>query len=398
MEIWRRNLLICCFAGFVVCIGVSQMAPILPLYIAELGIHNLNDIERWTGIVFSCAFISLAVFSPIWGRLSDTYGRKPMMLRASLWLGAIMFGMGLAQNVYQLAGLRLFQGAMSGFQAAVIPFIAQSTPGVHSGWALGMFYTAQVSGMLLGPMLGGILSEIAGYRCNFFIIGICCLIGFASLFLIKEDFHPQPQAASLTLKDVVRILPNPRLIIGLFLTTLVMQFAIMSIQPIITIYITQLVPSQEHVAFIAGAVFSCAGFASMLSASHIGKLADKIGSQKILFASLLVAGLSFIPQGMVRTPVELGALRFLLGIALAGLLPSVNNLIRQYTPSVCLGRVYGFNQAAQYMGMFAGAFLGGHIAAAIGIQNLFFVTAALLLINAAWCRIAVCRPIDKANR
>lgn len=394
MEIWKRNLLICCCAGFIVSIGMSQMAPILPLYISELGIHNLEEVERWSGIIFSCNFISLAIFSPIWGRLSDKYGRKKMTLRASLWLGIIMVGMGLAQNVYQLAGLRLAQGAMSGFQAAVIPLIAQSTPRSRSGWALSMFFTAQVSGALLGPLFGGLLSEFAGYRENFFIIGAFCFAGFLLLFLLKEDFHPQPHTASMTLKRTFKELPNTKLIIGLFITTLVMQFALMSIQPIITVYITQLVTSQHHVAFIAGAVFSCAGFASMLSASRIGKLADRIGSQKILFVSLLIGGLSFIPQGLVRTPAQLGALRFILGIAVAGLLPSVNNLIRQYTPAVCLGRIYGFNQSAQFMGMFIGAFLGGNIAAAVGIKNVFFLTAAMLLINAVWCKMVICPSVE----
>ena len=392
MEIWKRNLAICCCASFIVSVGMSQMAPILPLYIESLGINNFQEIERWSGIIFSCNFISLAIFSPIWGRLSDKYGRKPMTLRASLWLGIIMVGMGLAQNVYQLAGLRLAQGAMSGFQAAIIPLIAQSTPKEHSGWALGIFFTSQVSGALLGPLFGGLLSETVGYRENFLIIGACCFVGFLLLFLLKENFHPQPQIAALTLSRTFNALPDKKLIIGLFVTTLIMQFALMSIQPIITVYIAQLAASPEHLALIAGIVFSCAGFASMLSASRIGRLADTIGSQKILFISLLLSGCSFILQGFVRTPAELGALRFILGIATAGLLPSVNNLIRQYTPSACLGRIYGFNQSAQFLGMFAGSFLGGHLAALIGIKNVFFITALLLLLNAVWCRVMIYHP------
>ena len=68
--LWKKNLYICCIASFIVSIGMSQMAPILPLYIAELGVDNPADIARWSGIVFGCNFISLAIFSPIWGRFS----------------------------------------------------------------------------------------------------------------------------------------------------------------------------------------------------------------------------------------------------------------------------------------------------------------------------------------
>ena len=88
MEIWKRNLFICCLASFIVSVGMSQMAPILPIYIEELGVSDPRDVARWAGIVFGCNFISLAIFSPIWGRLADRYGRKPMILRASGWLGS----------------------------------------------------------------------------------------------------------------------------------------------------------------------------------------------------------------------------------------------------------------------------------------------------------------------
>lgn len=391
MEIWKRNLWVCCAASFIVSIGMSQMAPMLPLYVAELGITDHGAIARWSGIIFGCNFVSLAIFSPIWGRLADRWGRKPMVLRASLWLSLIMFGMGLAQNVWQLCGLRLLQGALSGYQAAVIPLIAQETPKEHSGWALGMLFTGQVSGSLLGPLLGGWLFELVGCRHTFFVIGTFCFLGFLSLFSVKENFTPLSQSAILSMKDVWKKLPQPNLIICLFVTTLLMQFATMSIQPIITVYIAQIVSSSDHLALIAGAVFSCSGFASMLAASRLGRLSDHIGPEKVLLASLILAGMDFIPQGLVTTPLELGILRFILGIAIAGLLPSVNSLIRQYTPAACLGRIYGFNQSAQFIGMFGGAFLGGHIAESIGIRYVFFISAALLLANACWCRFTIVR-------
>ena len=181
MDIWKKNMWICTAASFIVSIGMSQMAPIMPLYIEELGVTDADAIAMWAGIVFGCNFISLAIFSPIWGRLSDKYGRKPMMLRASAWLGLIMVGMGLAGNVWHLVILRLLQGALSGFQAAAIPLIAQETPSERSGWAMSIFFTGQVSGGLLGPVVGGWLSEIFGYRQTFFIIGAFCSLSLGAV-------------------------------------------------------------------------------------------------------------------------------------------------------------------------------------------------------------------------
>lgn len=392
MEHWKKNLAICCFACFIVSIGMSQMAPILPLYIAEIGITGQADIARWSGIIFGANFISLAIASPIWGRLSDRYGRKPMALRASLWLGVIMIGMGLAQNVWQMTALRLIQGAMSGFLGAIVPLVAQETPEDKSGWALGMFFTSQVSGALIGPLLGGWLAELFSCRQTFFVVGAFCFLGFIATCFIHETFRPQPKAAARSFGETWHTLPDSRLIFGLFITTFIMHFALMSIQPIVTVYIATLIPESDHIALTAGAVFSAAGIASALSASHIGHLSDRIGPQRVLFAALIVAGLVFLPQAFVHTPLELGTLRFILGLATAGLLPSINSLIRRNTPADCLGRIYGLNQAAQFVGMFSGSILGGWLAASIGIASVFLIPGVLLLINAGWFRFMVYRP------
>ena len=388
MEIWKRNLYICCLASFIVSAGMSQMAPILPLYIAELGVADSGDVARWAGIVFGCNFISLAIFSPVWGKLADRYGRKPMILRASGWLGLIMIGMSFAQSVWHLVVLRLLQGCLSGFQAAVIPLIAQETPREHSGWAMGMFFTAQVTGGLLGPLIGGMISELIGIRHSFLLMGSLCLLGFLALTQVRETRRTAAAEAPAGLRDVFSALPHRRAVIGLFLTTLVLHFSLTCIQPILTVYVSELAPDTEHLAVISGAVFSSAGFASMLTASRLGHISDHIGAQNVLPACLLLAGLVSIPQGLVTAPWQLALLRFLHGIAIAGLMPSVNSLIRQLTPPACLGQIYGFNQSAQFIGMFSGAFLGGHLAAVFGIRQMFFAVALLLLIDAAWCRQA----------
>ena len=309
-----------------------------------------------------------------------------MILRASGWLGLIMIGMSFAQSVWHLVVLRLLQGCLSGFQAAVVPLIAQETPREHSGWAMGMFFTAQVTGGLLGPLIGGMISELIGIRHSFLLMGSLCLLGFLALTQVRETRRTAAAGTPTGLRDVFSALPHRRAVVGLFLTTLVLHFSLTCIQPILTVYVSELAPDTEHLAVISGAVFSSAGFASMLTASRLGHISDRIGAQNVLIACLLLAGLVSIPQGLVTAPWQLALLRFLHGIAIAGLMPSVNSLIRQLTPPDCLGQIYGFNQSAQFIGMFSGAFLGGHLAAVFGIRQMFFAVALLLLIDAAWCR------------
>lgn len=98
-------------------------------------------------------FIISAIFSPVWGKAADKYGRKPMLLRESLGMAVVVFSMGFAQNVYELIALRLLQGVITGYSTACTTLIATQTDEKHAGWALGTISTANVAGSLLGPMI-----------------------------------------------------------------------------------------------------------------------------------------------------------------------------------------------------------------------------------------------------
>ncbi|MBU2702887.1 MFS family permease [Sporomusaceae bacterium BoRhaA] len=396
MEFWKRNLLVCWLGCFATAAGLSQIAPVLPLYIEHLGVQNIEEIEQLSGFAFGVTFIIMAIASPIWGQAADRYGRKPMLLRASLGMAIVITCMGFVQNVYQLVGLRLVQGAVSGFVSAAITLIATQAPKERAGWALGTLSTGAVGGMLLGPLIGGYLAETWGLRSVFFGTGTLLLIAFmASLLFVQEDFKP-PTKSVLSFREVWNLIPNPGIMITMFVTTFILQLALLSIEPIITVYITQLHVT-NHVALISGLVFAASGFANMLAAPQLGKISDKIGPQKVMLAALIAAGMLFIPQAFVTTPWQLMALRFLLGIAAAGLLPSINTLIMRNTPTAITGRCFGYNQSAQFLGSFGGSLLGGQTAATFGIHYVFFVTGALLLLNALWVYTTVCRQVSRQH-
>ncbi len=386
MEQWKRNVYICTLAAFITSAGMSQLAPMLPLYIRSLGVEDPGQVARWAGIVFAMNFVTLAIFSPIWGRLSDRYGRKLMCLRAVIWLGVINFGMGMAQHVWHLVVLRLLQGALSGFLATAMPLVSSESPSYRAGWSLGLFFTGQISGTLIGPLLGGWLAETVGFRNTYFIVGTMCLVSSLALLGIHETRRPvDRKVVSFSNRQAFLSLPRPSLLYGIFLTTFTFQFSLMCIQPILTVYIAALVPESDHIALISGAVFSSAGFASALFGSRLGALSDRIGAQKVLFCSLLTACVVSVPQAFVTAPWQLGMLRFIHGVAVAGLMPSVNYLIKQASPPEFLGRMYGFNQSFQFIGMSSGAIFGGYIAENFGIYILFFIAAAMLLASACVC-------------
>ncbi|MDP4083707.1 MAG: multidrug efflux MFS transporter [Bacillota bacterium] len=394
MPIWKRNLMICWFGMFVTGIGMSQIAPVLPLYIKRLGVNNTAFIAQFSGIAFGVTYIISAVFSPIWGQAADKYGRKPMLLRASLGMAIVIFSMGFAQNVYELIGLRLLQGVITGFGTACTTLIATQTDKEHAGWALGTLSTANVAGSLLGPMIGGFMEERLGLQNVFFVTGALLFIAFIiTALFVKESFTRQDKR-TLRAKEVWNSVPEKSLTVIMFVTFFVITLALFTVEPIITIYVTQLSQHTNHVALFAGMVFSASGLASIISAPRLGKLSDKIGAHKVILAALVVAGIVFVPQAFVKNPWQLMGLRFVLGLATAGLMPSVNIMLKTITPASLAGRVFGFSMSAGYLGVFGGSILGGQVAAYLGINYVFFITSALLLINAMWVYFKVYKKLN----
>ena len=384
MEKWKRNLIVCWFGTFVTMIGMSQIAPILPIYVKELGVTSIKLVEQISGIAFGLTFVTSAIFSPIWGKLADKYGRKPMLLRASLGMSIVVISMGFAHSIRLLIILRLLQGTISGYSTACTTLIATQTDKEHAGVALGTLSTAGIAGSLFGPVIGGYLEQIVGIRNEFFIIGTLLSIAFiASLIFVKEDFKPS-EVKVLNFKEVWDIIPDNVLVISMFITSFMLQLAFYSIEPIITVYVTSLSKNATNVAFISGLVFSTSGLANILAARHLGRLSDRIGAHKVMLVALIVAGIIFIPQAFVKNPWQLMGLRFILGLAAAGLTPSINTIIKKITPDAITGRAFGFNMSALYLGTFCGSVLGGQISANFGIKYIFFITSALLLLNSLW--------------
>lgn len=167
-------------------------------------------------------FVS-AFISPVWGRLADRYGRKPMCLRAALGMAIVLGAMGLVTNVWQLIGLRMVQGAFAAFISNSNALIATETPKEKSGGDIGVMAAGATGGNLLGPFLGGTLSSIFSYRTTFFITGgILLLVFLGTLFLVHEEgFAPVKPTPGQPNSGVLNQLALPRVILGLLVTTLI---------------------------------------------------------------------------------------------------------------------------------------------------------------------------------
>ncbi|KLW40310.1 multidrug resistance protein MdtG [Enterobacter sp. MGH119] len=257
---WKRNLTVAWLGCFLTGAAFSLVMPFLPLYVEQLGVTGHSALNMWSGLVFSITFLFSAIASPFWGGLADRKGRKIMLLRSALGMAIIMLLMGMAQNVWQFLILRALLGLLGGFIPNANALIATQIPRQKSGWALGTLSTGGVSGALLGPLAGGLLADHYGLRPVFFITASVLFLCFlVTLICIRENFTPVAKKEMLHARDVLASLKNPKLVLSLFVTTMIIQVATGSIAPILTLYVRDLAGNVSNIAFISGLIASVPG-------------------------------------------------------------------------------------------------------------------------------------------
>ncbi|WP_285111457.1 multidrug efflux MFS transporter [Leclercia adecarboxylata] len=383
MESWKVNLISVWFGCFFTGLAISQILPFLPLYVSQLGVSSHEALSMWSGLTFSVTFLVSAIVSPMWGSLADRKGRKLMLLRASLGMAIAILLQAFATNVWQLFLLRALMGLTSGYIPNAMALVASQVPRERSGWAISTLSTAQISGVIGGPLMGGFLADHVGLRAVFLITAVLLVISFlVTLFLIKEGARPTTSKAErLSGKAVFASLPYPWLMISLFITTMVIQLCNGSVGPILALFIQSMAPDSNNIAFLSGMIAAVPGISALMSAPRLGKLGDRIGTGRILMATLIVAVVLFFAMSFVTTPFQLGVLRFLLGFADGAMLPAVQTLLIKYSSDRVTGRIFGYNQSFMYLGNVAGPLMGAAVSAMAGFRWVFAATAVVVLLN-----------------
>ncbi len=189
-------------------------------------------------------------------------------------------------------------------------------------------------------------------------------------------------------------MPDKGPLFAMLATGLLLMLANMSIEPIITVYVAQLVPDASQVTRVAGLVMSAAALGSILSASRLGRLADGIGHWNVIILCLLASAVLLIPQAFVTTGWQLVGLRFLMGLSLGGLLPCIASVIRHSVPDGVAGGMLGYSTSSQYAGQVVGPLAGGFVGGHFGMRAVFLATSVMLAAGAVYNWLS--KPRDQA--
>jgi len=388
---WKRNLAVIWFAEVVAIAGFTVVIPLLPLYVRELGVQGEREVRIWAGAIFSAHAVAMAIFGPIWGALSDRYGRKVMVERA-MFSGAVLISlMGLARSVQQLVLLRALQGALTGTITAANALVATTAPRERVGYALGMLQMAVYLGASAGPLLGGLVADGFGYRAAFFVTGaLLSLAGFGVLLFTKEEFQPRMSPAEgpasggsdrLALHRRVWTGLAPVLgsvpLLSVMGVGLVMRLGVRLLGPVMPLFVEAIVPPNARVASITGLISGISAAASAVGALSLGRLGDRLGYRWILVASAIGSAVCYFPQFFAGDTNTLLFLQAGTGLMMGGALASLSASLARLAPEGQEGIVYGVDASVASVANAIGPMTGSTLAAWLGLRVPFLVATGI---------------------
>ncbi len=389
MQGWKRSFYAVFVGEILAVVGFTASFPIIPFFIGDLGVTDPALLNLWVGACAAASGVTMFIFSPLWGQMADTYGKRLMLLRA-MFGGAVAMGLlGVANQPWQVLALRAIQGALTGTISAATVLVATISPREQMGYTMGLLQTGIYVGFSAGPAFGGILSDLFGHRVTFFATGVLLLGGALIVMRFVREEPSRTGAAGSFIKSIVPdfspLASTPSLIV-LLLVSGGLQTAMNTVSPILPLFIQSISPQTAKVGTMTGLVFGGSAVAAALSSALLGRVSYRIGYEKLLAFCLFGAVLVFLPQAFVRNPIQLLLLRILGGAMIGGSEPSINAMIALRADKSRQGVIFGLNTSMNAAGAAVGPMIGGILSAGFGYASAFFAGTAVLVASAVGAR------------
>ena len=346
----------------------------------ELG-ATADNVSLWSGVTYAITFAISAFVSPIWGKLSDKMGKKPMIIRASFLLAITYFLGGIVRTPFELFLVRAFQGIASGLWPACLVMMSACVPKNKIGISMGLMQSANICGGIIGPLLGGILATAFGMRNSFYVGAVALsLITVTTILFIKEPpVAPEKEINKAQNTSYLTFIKDKNILI-LLLCVCMTNLVILQIQPIVSLYVQQLSHNSDKAVLLTGFIMSLGGIAGALASPLWGKTGQKVGFYKTITLAFISAGLLMSLQGVPNSLVLFGLMQFLCGLGFSGIFPSANSILVLLTPPSSRGMGFGSLFSAQMIGGALGPVIGGVIVSFMSFNTVYIISGSILFV------------------
>ncbi len=363
------------------------VVPFMPLYVQQLGVQNAENAAAWAGLINGASGATMALVAPLWGRLSDRLGRKLMLLRATMAAAVVVGSMGFVSAPWQLLGLRLLQGTLTGTVPAATALVAFTAPPERAGWRLGALQTVIFVAAGVGPALGGVSADLAGIRTSFVVTssllavsGALVLLGVSEAKPRRDEVGDQEHEESIGSHHA----PLPyRLLLPGLLALFAVHVSITSASVALPGFVHTLASDAGRIASQAGWIIGTGALVASLGSLLGGRLVNRFGPRWLIAMSLALAGVTAMLQALAANVTELWVLRLITSLFLGCAIPVANLVIKEVAPLERQGTAFGIASSATSAGFALGPIGGGLLASALGFWAAFLVPGAALLVLAA---------------
>lgn len=372
----NKNLLIIALIAFVNMLGYGIIIPILYAYSKRFGLSDFQN-----GLLFAIFSVCQFISTPIIGRMSDKYGRRPLLLISILGTAVSFFVTAFSPNWFFLFFARALDGLTAGNIPVAFAVISDSTKPEERAKAFGLIGSAFSFGFIFGPAISSLTVRF-GQGVPFIIAGVITLIAVVLTYLyLPETNKHMGEVQKGKLFDFEKMwhtLFDPN--VGTtFIITLIFMLAfscsiIYGFQPF-TMNVLHI--SEEQNALL----FTVFGIVGLISQNVIvGWVTKVFGMKKAFTYSILFVAFSFIAMYFSRTLLIFTGISIVLGVVNSIVQTLLPTILSQEADAKSQGTIMGLNSSYQSIGMIVGPLLGGFIAASISIPTTFMVGAMLVLV------------------
>lgn len=336
---------------FLVMVGFGIIIPVLPFYAEELGASPTE-----LGLLMAVYSLMQFFFAPMWGRISDRIGRKPVILTGIFGLSLSFFMMALSSNVWMLFIARVIGGVLSAANMpTVMAYVADITTEEDRSKGMGIIGAATGLGFIFGPAIGGMFTNI-NLDAPFYIAGTLSFFTMILVsFILKESLHYNNENKRMSQQkesflDVIR---------GPFSTLYFLQFFItVSLAGLEATFAYFAAARAGLDAVSLGYIFMIMGLASAAVQGNMGKLTKKFGEHRIIQAGIIISAFGFALILFTQNFTTAAIFLAIFGIGNGVIRPSVSSLLTKGAKAG-YGSATGYLSSFDSLGRIIGPVLGG---------------------------------------
>jgi MFS transporter, DHA1 family, multidrug resistance protein len=393
---WQRNVFAVATASFVGFTGFTLVMPFLPLYFQQLGVTDVGEVALWSGLSLGVTPAMTALLAPVWGRISDRFGRKIMVERSLVSFILLMAGMAYVTRAWHVFALRAVQGLFAGYGGIALTMAAESAPRERTAYAIGTVQTAQRLGPALGPIIGGVVAQLVGLRKAFLVTSGFYVAALLIVFFMYDERlgHQAEREGRQEPVSFRNVLAFENFIL-LMAVVFGLQLVDRSFGPILPLYVAELGTPRERVPLLAGVIFSITAGAGAAGNQLCSWLLRYLSPRAVITASAATAAVGTLIYVLAPQTAWLFLATPIFGLAMGAATTTTYTAASAVMPHTARGAGFGLLTTASLTALALSPMIAGFLGAT-SIRAVFVLDLlALVTMAIGVSRLMVVAPLER---